>query len=114
MGFFFVDALVLNYALTLELIETSFYSGALAKFDEAAFANASFPPFVRNRFVQIGEHEMTHAQLLSTVLGSQATQPCNYTLCVCFVFVAQTPWCLATFLFGIAPTPMLHLLLLLA
>ena len=81
-----LDALVLNYALTLEFLENAFYQGALAQFDNKIFADAGFPPWVRKRFEEIAAHEATHVQLLSDVLGDQATQPCNYSLCV-FVFI---------------------------
>jgi hypothetical protein len=73
------DALVINYALTLELIENAFYTGALAKFDDTSFADAGFPDWVRNRFTEIAAHEAAHVLLLSTTLGDQATRPCNYT-----------------------------------
>ncbi|PPQ70012.1 hypothetical protein CVT25_006093 [Psilocybe cyanescens] len=72
------DATVLNYALTLEHLENAFYSGALAKFDEAAFARAGLPSFARGRFEQIAAHEQAHVKLLAGALGSSATQPCTY------------------------------------
>ncbi|KAI0340377.1 hypothetical protein BDW22DRAFT_417322 [Trametopsis cervina] len=73
------DEVVLNFALTLEHLENAFYSQGLAKLDAAAFAKAGFAPWVRNRFVQIGQHEATHVQELKSLLGANATQPCNYT-----------------------------------
>jgi len=73
------DIDILNYALTLEYLENSFYSGALAQFDDAAFQAAGFPAWVRPRFEQIAQHEASHVQLLSSALGSSATMPCNYS-----------------------------------
>ncbi|KDQ58804.1 hypothetical protein JAAARDRAFT_47125 [Jaapia argillacea MUCL 33604] len=73
------DTTVLNFALTLEHLENAFYSGALAKFDEAAFESAGLPSWARGRFVQIGQHEAAHVAFLSAALGSAATQPCEYS-----------------------------------
>ncbi|KAI0351019.1 hypothetical protein OH77DRAFT_978128 [Trametes cingulata] len=72
------DTDVLQFALTLEHLESAFYSSALAKYDAKAFADAGFPDFVRGRFVQIAEHEAAHVSLLSGALGAQATKPCEY------------------------------------
>jgi len=72
------DTDILNYALTLEHLENSFYSGALAKYDEAAFKKAGLPSWARGRFEQIASHEAAHVAFLSNALGSNATQPCTY------------------------------------
>ncbi|OBZ76932.1 Protein rds1 [Grifola frondosa] len=72
------DTDILQYALTLEHLENAFYSGALEKFDEQAFADAGFDSWVHGRFVQIGQHEAEHVEFLKTALGSAATQPCTY------------------------------------
>lgn len=72
------DTTVLNFALTLEHLENAFYSQALAKFDDNAFAQAGFQSWVRGRFAQVGAHEAAHVSFLSSALGSQATQPCTY------------------------------------
>jgi rubrerythrin len=72
------DTTVLQYALTLEHLENAFYSGALAKFDAAAFEKAGYPSWVRDRFVQIGKHEESHVAFLQKVLGDSATKPCTY------------------------------------
>ncbi|KAL0950675.1 hypothetical protein HGRIS_007459 [Hohenbuehelia grisea] len=72
------DATILNYALTLEHLENAFYAGALAKFDEKAFAAAGLPPWARGRFVQVGKHEQQHVEFLSAALGDKATKPCEY------------------------------------
>ncbi|KAI0689806.1 ferritin-like domain-containing protein [Cerioporus squamosus] len=73
------DTDILQYALTLEHLENAFYSTALAEFDADAFAAAGYPPEVRARFVQIGQHEGAHVKFLSDALGSKATQPCIYS-----------------------------------
>ncbi|KAF9115726.1 hypothetical protein BGX27_006673 [Mortierella sp. AM989] len=72
---------VLNYALTLEHLESEFYKQGLAKFDEAAFTAAGFDAKVRERIVHIGEHESDHVSTLTTVIISLKGTPvpvCNY------------------------------------
>jgi len=64
----------------LEHLEDAFYSGGMAKFDEAAFEQAGLPTFARGRFAQVAAHEKTHVHLLETALGSAATKPCTYNL----------------------------------
>ncbi|KAI0644422.1 ferritin-like domain-containing protein [Trametes meyenii] len=72
------DTDVLQFALTLEHLESAFYADALAKYDAQAFADAGFPEWVRGRYRQIGEQEAAHVKFLSTALGAQATKPCNF------------------------------------
>ncbi|KAI0373538.1 hypothetical protein BV20DRAFT_742670 [Pilatotrama ljubarskyi] len=72
------DIDVLQFALTLEHLEDAFYAAALSKFDAKSFADAGFPDWVRNRFVQIGEHESGHVAFLNAALGAQATKACEY------------------------------------
>ena len=74
---------MLNFALTLEHLENTFYSQGLSNFSAEDFANAGFQPWVRARFEQIASHEATHVQFLQKALGDKATQPCEYNLCVC-------------------------------
>ncbi|KAJ3745081.1 ferritin-like domain-containing protein [Lentinula detonsa] len=73
------DTVVLNYALTLEYLESAFYSGALSNFTEEDFTNDGLPQWARGRFAQIAAHEQAHVQLLSGALGANATQACNYS-----------------------------------
>ncbi|KAJ3785713.1 ferritin-like domain-containing protein [Lentinula aff. detonsa] len=73
------DTVVLNYALTLEYLESAFYSGALSNFTEDDFTNDGLPQWARGRFEQIAAHEQAHVQLLSGALGANATQACNYS-----------------------------------
>ncbi|KAF4565736.1 hypothetical protein EYR40_002192 [Pleurotus pulmonarius] len=68
------DTAVLNYALTLEHLESAFYSGALARFDAHAFADAGLPASARARITEIAAHE----QLLQTLLRDKAVRPCEY------------------------------------
>lgn len=80
------DTAVLNFALTLEHLENTFYSQGLAKLNAQDFANAGFQPWVRQRFQQIANHEATHVQFLQKALGDKATQPCEYNL---YVYVSS-------------------------
>ncbi|KAH8111505.1 ferritin-like domain-containing protein [Phellopilus nigrolimitatus] len=70
---------ILQYALTLEHLESTFYSEYLAKFDEPAFENAGFEPWVRGRFKQIAQHEAAHVGLLTDALGKDAVAACTYS-----------------------------------
>ncbi|PWN49824.1 hypothetical protein IE53DRAFT_126072 [Violaceomyces palustris] len=73
-----IDVVILNYALTLEHLENAFYRDHLAKYDAAAFEAAGYPSWVRDRFVEIGGHEKSHVDFLTTALGDQATKECTY------------------------------------
>lgn len=72
----------MQFALTLEHAEVALYTEALDKFGADAFEREHFPQWVRNRIVQIGNHEMSHVALLTAALeAANATvpEPCNYT-----------------------------------
>jgi Ferritin-like domain len=60
------DTVILNYALTLELLESQFYTEALANFSEADFDAAGFVG-VRDVVVEIGASEQTHASFLQSI-----------------------------------------------
>ena len=81
---FNLDTHILQFALTLEHIEVAFYTLALQQFSQSAFIEAGYTPLVFQRFVEIGQHEQTHVDLLTAALGDQAPQACNYSLCVVF------------------------------
>ncbi|KAF8133048.1 ferritin-like domain-containing protein [Mycena galopus ATCC 62051] len=75
------DPQVLNFALTLEHLESTFYQQGLAHFSQSDFVAAGFPDWVYGRFEQIRDHEATHVKFLSTALtlaGAQAVAPCQY------------------------------------
>ncbi|KAK4689133.1 hypothetical protein P7C73_g957, partial [Tremellales sp. Uapishka_1] len=73
------DTVILQYALTLEHLENTFYHDALGKFDAAAFSAAGFPDWVRNRFEQVASDEASHVAFLTTALGADAVAAGNYT-----------------------------------
>ncbi|KAF9204598.1 hypothetical protein BGZ49_005115 [Haplosporangium sp. Z 27] len=87
---------ILNYALTLEHLESEFYKMGLAKFDENAFIEAGFDSKVRDRIVHIGEHENEHVMTLTSVIKSLKGDPvpkCSYNFpmdnLIQFLTVAQ-------------------------
>jgi hypothetical protein len=73
------DQQILNFALTLEHLESNFYSTFLARFDADDFEAAGYEPFVRGRFLQIASHEAKHVQYLENLLGAEATKACTYS-----------------------------------
>ena len=80
----FLDVQILQFALTLEHIENTFYNTALAKFSTQDFVNAGYPDWVRGRFAQLAGHEDTHVRFLTETLGTNAVPFCEYDLCVCY------------------------------
>jgi len=73
------DTQVLQYALTLENLEKTFYADALSKFSDEDFTNAGYPSWVRGRFSQIASHESDHVSLLSGALGNASVAACEYS-----------------------------------
>lgn len=74
------DIEILNFALTLEHLESAFYTQGLAKYSEQNFLDAGLEPWARGRFVEIAEHESTHVSFLTKALGDAAVKPCEYSL----------------------------------
>lgn len=69
---------VLNYALTLEHLEATFYREGLAKFSSADFVAAGIPASSYARLSEVAAHEKAHVDFLSTALGAAATKECVY------------------------------------
>ncbi|OAR01624.1 hypothetical protein LLEC1_06796 [Akanthomyces lecanii] len=75
------DADILQYALTLEHLEDTFYRDGLAKYDEAAFKSAGFDSKVYNNLKTIASDEATHVDFLTkglTAAGAQPVAACTY------------------------------------
>ncbi len=72
----FADAVeLLNYALTLEHLEATFYRDGLDDFGPAIFEEAGFAPEVREYIVDIGRHEAEHVEVLTSVIESLDGEP---------------------------------------
>ena len=66
---------VVNYALTLEHLEATFYRLALEQFDATAFTDLGYQADVRDRIVAIGEHEAQHVDALTAVVDQLGGEP---------------------------------------
>lgn len=73
-----IDTTILQYALTLEHLEAKFYHMALKNLSAKDFANAGFAPAIRQRFGEIGGHEIQHVKFLEAALGADAVKACTY------------------------------------
>ena len=69
---------ILNYALTLEHLEATFYLQGLAKFSSADFVAAGIPASSYTRLTEVAAHEKAHVDFLTTALGTAATKECVY------------------------------------
>jgi len=75
------DAQILNYALTLEHLEDTFYRQALEKFTEKDFVKAGVNPNFYYNLMEISKDEATHVSFLTSALqsvGAQAVAACTY------------------------------------
>ncbi|KAJ5818304.1 hypothetical protein N7474_003895 [Penicillium riverlandense] len=76
------DATILNYALTLEHLEATFYQQGLQNYTHEAFLNAGFPdPFYSN-LQKVASDEQTHVAFLTSALsaaGAPAVAQCSYS-----------------------------------
>ena len=87
---------VLNYALTLEHIETAFYRDGLAMIGEAGITGLGFDASVFAKLTEIGGHEAEHVTTLTGVITdlggepvAESTYDFGYTDAAGFLQVAQ-------------------------
>ena len=78
-----IDPTVLNFALTLEHLENTFYKGALAKFQAADFTAAGAPASFYKNLQYVSLDEATHVKELTDALNAAKVTPvkqCTYDL----------------------------------
>ncbi|EON99520.1 putative twin-arginine translocation pathway signal protein [Phaeoacremonium minimum UCRPA7] len=81
------DLDVLQFALTLEWLETSFYQQGFAKFPASDFTALGLSELQVNDLLNIGASEAAHVELLQGALaqaGIQPVQPCTYNFDAAF------------------------------
>ena len=66
---------VINYALTLEHLEATFYREGLEQFDEQAFLDLGYLEGVRDSIVNFGDHEAQHVEALTAVVEQLGGEP---------------------------------------
>ena len=88
---------VINYALTLEHIETAFYRDGLEMLGESAFTDLGFQAGVFAKLGEIAAHEKAHVDTLGPVVealggvpAEEATYAFPYTDAASFIAFAQT------------------------
>jgi len=75
------DVDILNFALTLEHLESKFYRDGLLQFKEGDFATAGYDAAFYDNLVEISADEDTHVSFLTTALtniGAPAVAECTY------------------------------------
>ncbi|PWY96871.1 hypothetical protein BCV70DRAFT_109368 [Testicularia cyperi] len=72
------DTQILQYALTLEHLEATFYNQSLSNLSSGDFESAGYNASVRNQIYSIGQDEASHVRFLTTALGDRAVPPCTY------------------------------------
>ncbi|KAJ3028349.1 UNVERIFIED_CONTAM: hypothetical protein HDU68_001899 [Siphonaria sp. JEL0065] len=65
-----IDLTVLNFALTLEHLESTFYQVALSKFGVADFESIGIPASVANEFLTFAADEAIHVTTLQSVISA--------------------------------------------
>ncbi|KAG6001220.1 hypothetical protein E4U21_004599 [Claviceps maximensis] len=75
------DGVILNYALTLEHLEDTFYRDGLARYTERDFAAAGFDTAFYNNIKRVAADESDHVGFLTTALKAAGVDPvaeCRY------------------------------------
>ncbi|KAH7882861.1 ferritin-like domain-containing protein [Phlebopus sp. FC_14] len=80
---------VLNFVLAFEHLGNAFYNNALSKYCQQTFIGAGLPPWARDRWSEMAEHQTTYVSFLRNILGDQAVPPCTYS------FPDTDPWSFA-------------------
>jgi rubrerythrin len=73
------DIDILNYALTLEHLEATFYRQGLANYTRAQFIAAGFTGTFYENIREVAYDEKSHVDFLTKALGDKAVQECTYS-----------------------------------
>ncbi|TEB22143.1 hypothetical protein FA13DRAFT_1819101 [Coprinellus micaceus] len=75
------DIRLLNFALTLSHLSSSFYTSSLSRYSQTCFEEKGYEAWVRNRFEQIAQREEVHVRFLEEAIrsaGGEAVGRCEY------------------------------------
>ena len=74
---------LLNLALVLEHVMQGMYNQSFANYTTEDWTAAGYPSYIRERYLQMQDHENSHAQILTDAVvkgGGDVIGACSYKL----------------------------------